>query len=72
MRSRSFDSESLQFAALENPNPIPKSMNAQELLQCATRLSESNCAYLLFNNGDRGIIVPPGVSGKKITMSMRR
>ena len=36
------------------------SMNAKELLQCAPRLSESNRAYVLFINGDRGIIVPPG------------
>jgi len=43
-------------------------MNAQELLQSAPRLSVSNCAYVLFNNGGRGIIVPPGVSGKKITV----
>ena len=35
-------------------------MNAKELLQCAPRLSESNRAYVLFNNGERGIIVPPG------------
>ena len=43
-------------------------MNAKELLQCAPRLSESNCAYVLFNNGDRAIIVSPGASGKKITV----
>ena len=43
-------------------------MNAKELLQCAPRLSESNCAYVLFSNNDRGIIVPPGTSGKKITV----
>ena len=35
-------------------------MNAKELLQCAPRLSESNRAYIIINNGDRGIIVPPG------------
>ena len=43
-------------------------MNAKELLQSAPRLSESNRGYVLFNNGDRAIIVPPGVSGKKITV----
>ena len=43
-------------------------MNAKELLQCAPRLSESNRAYVLFDNGDRAIIVPPGASGKKITV----
>ena len=43
-------------------------MNAEDLLQCAPRLSESNRAYVLFNNGDRAIIVPPGASGKKITV----
>ena len=43
-------------------------MNAKELHQSAPRLSESNCAYVLFNNGDRAIIVPPGVSGKNITV----
>ena len=43
-------------------------MNAKELLQCAPRLSESNRAYVLFNNDNRGIIVPPGASGKKITV----
>ena len=37
-------------------------MNAKELLQCAPRLSESNRAYVLFTNGDRAIIVPPGVT----------
>ena len=35
-------------------------MNAKELLQCAPRLSESNRAYIIINNGERGIIVPPG------------
>ena len=43
-------------------------MNAQELRQCAPRLSESNRAYVLFSNGGRGIIVPPGAFGKKITV----
>ena len=43
-------------------------MNAKELLQCAPRLSESNRAYVIFNNSDRGVIVPPGASGKKITV----
>ena len=43
-------------------------MNPQELHQSAPRLAESNCAYVIFNNGDRGIIVPPGVFGKKITV----
>ena len=43
-------------------------MNAKELLQSAPRLSESNRGYVLFNNGDRAIIVPPGASGKKITV----
>ena len=43
-------------------------MNAEELLESATRLSQSNCAYVLFNNNDRGIIVPPGASGTKITV----
>ena len=43
-------------------------MNAKELLQCAPRLSESNRAYVLLNNGDRAIIVPPGTVGKKITV----
>ena len=43
-------------------------MEAKELLQCAPRLSESNRAYVLFNNGGRGVIVPPGASGKKITV----
>ena len=43
-------------------------MNARELLQCAPRLSESNCAYVLYENDDRAIIVPPGASGKKITV----
>ena len=50
-------------------HPHPNSfMNASELLQCAPRLSESNRAYVLYNNGDRAIIVPPGASGKKITV----
>ena len=40
-------------------------MNAEELLESAPRLSESNCAYVLFNNNDRAIIVPPGASGRK-------
>ena len=43
-------------------------MNAQELLQCAPRLSVSNCAYVILENGERGILVPPGASGKKITV----
>ena len=43
-------------------------MNAKELLQCAPRLSESNRAYVIFSNNDRGVIVPPGASGKKITV----
>ena len=43
-------------------------MNPKELLECAARLSESNRAYVIFSNGDRGIIVPPGASGKKITV----
>ena len=43
-------------------------MNAQELHQCAPRLSQSNCAYVIIDTGDRGIIVPPGVSGTKITV----
>ena len=43
-------------------------MNPQELIQCAERLSQSNHGYILFINGDRGIIVPPGASGKKITV----
>ena len=52
------------------PNPgdrnraLLKLMNAQELHQCAPRLSQSNCAYVTFDNGDRGIIVSPGVSGR--------
>ena len=36
-------------------------MNAQELHQSAPRLSESNRAYVLFKNDDRGIIIPPGI-----------
>ena len=36
-------------------------MNAQELLQCAPRLSVSNCAYVILENGERGILVPPGI-----------
>ena len=47
---------------------ILKLMNAQELLQSAPRLSQSNCAYINFDNGDRGIIVPPGASGNHITV----
>ena len=43
-------------------------MNPRELLQCAPRLSESNCAYVLFTNDSRGVFVPPGASGKKITV----
>ena len=43
-------------------------MDSQELLQCAPRLSNSNCAYVLFTNDGRGVIVPPGASGKKITV----
>ena len=43
-------------------------MNPQELLQSAPRLSQSNCAYIIFDNGDRGIIVPPGASGNHITV----
>ena len=39
-------------------------MNAHELLKCAPRLSESNRAYVILDNDDRGIIVPPGASGK--------
>ena len=37
-----------------------KIMNPQELLQSAPRLSQSNRAYIIFDNGERGIIVPPG------------
>ena len=47
---------------------LPHIMNAKELLQCAPRLSESNCAYVILINGGRGIIVPPGTFGKKITV----
>ena len=43
-------------------------MNAKELLQSAPRLSVSNCAYVILENGERGILVPPGTSGKKITV----
>ena len=43
-------------------------MNPQELLQSAPRLSQSNRAYIIFDNGDRGIIVPPGASGNHITV----
>ena len=32
-------------------------MEAKELLQCAPRLSESNRAYVIFNNDDRAVIV---------------
>ena len=46
----------------------PIIMNADELLDSAPRLSESNRAYVLFKNGDRAIIVSPGASGKKITV----
>ena len=42
-------------------------MNTQELLQSAPRLSQSSCAYVILPTG-RGIIVPPGASGKKITV----
>ena len=43
-------------------------MKSADLLQCAPRLSESNRAYVLFNDGARGVIVPPGAIGKKITV----
>ena len=35
-------------------------MNGQELLECAPRLSESNRAYVILDNGARGVIVRPG------------
>ena len=40
-------------------------MNPKELLECAPRLSESNRAYVILDNGGRGIIVPPGGPGRK-------
>ena len=43
-------------------------MNAKELLQCAPRLSESNRAYVILDNCDRGVIVPPGATGKEISV----
>ena len=43
-------------------------MNAEELLECAPRLGDSHRAYVIFNNGDRGVIVPPGASGNKINV----
>ena len=45
-------------------------MNAQELLECAPRLSDLHRGYVILNNGDRGIIVPPGVFDKKIRPSV--
>ena len=41
-----------------------------ELLDSASRLAVSECAYVILNNGDRGIIVPPGASGKMITVRL--
>ena len=46
----------------------PTTMNAEELLECAPRLGDSHRAYVIFNNGDRGVIVPPGASGNKINV----
>ena len=43
-------------------------MHAQELLECAPRLSDLHRGYVILNNGDRGIIVPPGVFDEKITV----
>ena len=43
-------------------------MDAQELLQCAPRLSDLHRGYVILNNGDRGIIVPPGAFDRKITV----
>ena len=53
------------FEKLTTENP---KMNPQELLHSAPRLSQSNRAYVILDGGDRGIIVPPGSSGKKITV----
>ena len=41
-----------------------------ELPNSASRLAVSECAYVILNNGDRGIIVPPGASGKMITVRL--
>ena len=49
-----------KFTTDNSHHPILRDMNAKELLQCAPRLSESNRAYIIINNGERGIIVPPG------------
>ena len=43
-------------------------MNTRQLLDCAPRLSESNCAYVVLNQRCRAIIVPPGASGKNSTV----
>merc|ERR1719506_2976116 len=43
-------------------------MNADELFECAPRLSDSHRAYVILNDGGRGVIVPPGVFGKNITV----
>ena len=45
-------------------------MNAKEIRQCAARLSESNCAYVIINNGERGIIVPPGADRTLICLRL--
>ena len=42
-------------------------MDAKDLLKCDPLIFQSNCAYVILD-GNRGIIVPPGVIGKKITV----
>ena len=49
-------------------SPSRFTMNADELFECAPRLSDSHRAYVILNDGGRGVIVPPGVFGKNITL----
>ena len=37
-----------------------------DLLKCDPRIFQSNCAYVFLDSCDRGAIVPPGASNKKI------
>ena len=47
---------------------IPMPPIHHELLDSSSRLADS--PYLILNNGDRGIIVPPGASGEMITVRL--
>ena len=40
------------------------------VIKCAPCISKTNYAYVILNDGDRGIIVPPGASGTKICLRL--